>query len=253
MKGLQDLITRVWNTILGKSHTLIDSLENPEEQLKVFVHKMSDEIEDLTRSTTLAVADEKRLKMNLEQNLNQAAEWESKAIFALEQGKEELAKEALLKKADCEAQASNLKQEWKIQNEATIKLKTSLKLSKEKVEKAKRDYNILLAKYQTAKTTQNINKTINGSSIDSPTHLIESLQDKIFQIEAETEAELEMSGASVDLDSQFAELERAKTGADALEQLKLKMSKGKTPDEIDAKSSSSEFESDIDTLKKKVS
>ena len=154
-------------------------------------------------------------------------------------------KEALIKKEECEQNAKNFKVEWQTQCNATATLKTNLKASKDKVEKAKREYNVLLARFQTAKTTQQINKTLNGQSTKSPTYLVENLQDKIHKIEAQTEAELEMldNSSSTDLEAQFAELEMTKKGDDALLELKQKMKQIEQKPEHD----------DIDELKKKVS
>ncbi|MBT4792386.1 MAG: PspA/IM30 family protein [Halobacteriovoraceae bacterium] len=245
MNSFIALLARFWNQILGKSNKILDKFENPEEQLRVFVDQMNKEIVKITQSTTKAIADEKKLKLSMENQLNQANDWEGKAMFALEQGKEDLAKEALIKKEECEQNAKNFKVEWQTQCNATATLKTNLKASKDKVEKAKREYNVLLARFQTAKTTQQINKTLNGQSTKSPTYLVENLQDKIHKIEAQTEAELEMldNSSSTDLEAQFAELEMTKKGDDALLELKQKMKQIEQKPEHD----------DIDELKKKVS
>ena len=66
---------RFWNVLRGKTNRLLNRLENPEEQLAVFVSELNEQVRDLQRSVASAIADEKRLRMQIEERLSQGAGW----------------------------------------------------------------------------------------------------------------------------------------------------------------------------------
>jgi len=223
------LLKRFWYTLQGKTNALLDQMEDPEEQLSVFVNELNEQVQGLHRSVASAIADEKRLKMQIEDHLAKAAEWESRAVLALQDGNEPLAREALLKKDECEAQSLALQKGWEAQKAATEKLKASLQAAKQRVSEAKTKYTLLLAQYKSATTKKKIQETLTLGTDDSPMKLMDRLSDKIRTIEAESEANLELSGdtTGTDLDAKFVELERKKKGDQALESLKAKLGERK--------------------------
>ena len=87
-------LKRLWYTLQGKTDALLDRMENPEEQLSVFVNELNEQAQSLQRSVASAIADEKRLKMQIEDHLTKASEWEARAVLALEEGNEPLARTA---------------------------------------------------------------------------------------------------------------------------------------------------------------
>jgi phage shock protein A len=217
-------LTRFWYALRGKTAALLDELEDPEAQLSVFVGELNEQVQSLHRSVASAIADEKRLKMQIEDLLSKGAEWESRAVLALQQGNEPLAREALLRKDDCEAQSLALQKGWEAQKSATETLKASLHSTRTRVSEAKTKYNLLLAQYRSAAAKKKISESMSVTTDDSPMLLMDRLADRIRQIEAETEVNVEMSGvAATDLETKFVELERAQKGEAALQLLKSKL------------------------------
>ena len=216
---------RLSNVLHGKSNSLLDRLEIPEEQLSVFVNELNEQVQSLHRSVAGAIADEKRLKMQIEDHLGKASDWEARAILALREGQDDLAREALLKKDECETRSLALQRGWEAQREATEKLKASLQAARLRVAEAKTKYTLLLAQYKSAATKKKLHESLSAASDDSPMQLMERLSEKIRAIEAETEADLELGGANIgaDLEATFVELERKKKGHQALEQLKAEL------------------------------
>jgi phage shock protein A len=219
------VLKRIRCIIEGKTESLLDRLEDPEEQLSVFVNELNEQLAKLQKAVACAIADEKRLKAQIEDLMARADGWENRAVLALEDGNESLAKEALLKKEECSVQAAASQKGWKAQKEATEQLKTSLQATKQKVAEAKRKYTLLLAQYKSAETKKKVNETLSARCDDSPMVLMERLTDKIRKIEAEAEAALDLSGEPSDseLEARFAEMERKKKGDQALDLLKAKL------------------------------
>jgi phage shock protein A len=223
-------IRRIWNILRGKSDVLLRSMEKPEEQLSVFVSELNGQIQDLQRSVANAIADEKRLQKQIEALGSKSTEWELRAIAALEEaGDEELAKAALLKQEECDDEASALREGWESQKQATATLKVSLRGAKTRMEEARRKYNLLLAQYKSVQTKQKIQASLSASTMESPMHMMEALEEKIRQMEAETEAQLELEpGSSTpDIEAQFVRLDQKRKGDEALAQLRAKVEERK--------------------------
>jgi phage shock protein A len=219
------VLKRIRFIIEGKTESLLGRLEDPEEQLSLFVKELNEQLASLQKAVACAIADEKRLKAQTEDLLARADEWENRAVLALEDGNELLAKEALLKKEECDAQAVAAQKGWKAQKEATEQLKTSLQAMKQTVAEAKRKYTLLLARYKAAETKKKIHDTLSACCAESPMVLMERLTDKIHKVEAEAEAALDLSGepGDTELEVRFAEMERKKKGDQALDLLKAKL------------------------------
>lgn len=219
------VFSRIRYVVKGKAEAVLDRMEKPEEQLAVFVNELNDQMANLQKAVARAMADEKRLKMEIEDHLAQAAEWESRAVLALESGNADLAKEALVKKEEREARAHSLQKPWKDQQAATEKLKANLQGTKERIDEAKRKYTLMVAQYKTVETAKKVNESLSAGTSNSAMAMMDRLGDKIRTMEAETEAAAELSGAStdVDLEAKFAALERGKRGDQALEALKAKL------------------------------
>ena len=219
------LVRRTWNFLRGKGHAILDKFEKPEEQLSVFIEELNGSMLKLQKSVAAAVADEKRLHLQLQKTLESASDWEHKAMLALKEGDEALARQALVRKEDSENQAKILQNSWRTQKEACVQLKGNLSQAKARVEEAKREYTLLLARYRSAQTKQKLTETLAPVSDESPMKFIEDLNDKILKIEAETEANMELIGDDVggDIEQKFAKLGKAHRGEQALLDLKSKL------------------------------
>ena len=218
-------LEKLWNSLSGNTDASPGG--DPERQLAAFVRDLNAQLETLHRAVAAALADEKRIKMQIEEHVVRASEWESRAVLALRGGDETLAREALLRKEDSERSALALQRSWDAQRQATEKLKASLRAGKAQAEEARTKYTLLLAQYRSAAASRSIQKLASGSSEHSPMRHIEQLTERIHRIEAETEANLELAGAgvgAVDLEATFQELERRTRGDAALAALKDRLS-----------------------------
>ncbi len=222
---MPSFLKRMWNLVRGKAAAALDRFEDPEEQLSVFVGELDDQVQDLQRSVAGAIADEKRLKLQLDELLRRAGDWERRALLALAEGNEDLARDALLKKEECLQQSLTLRSSWEAQEEATTKLKDSLRSAKDRIQEAKRKYTLLLAEYRSAQTKQKIASSMTLKAPESPMLHVERLREKIQAIEAESEASrvLHEDGTDLDLEGAFLDLEKQKRGEEALAALKAKL------------------------------
>jgi phage shock protein A len=210
---------RLMNLLTGKTSAV---LESPVQRLSVSLSDLNKQQRVLERSVTSAIADEKRLQQQIAALRVKAGEWESRALAALERGKENRAKIALEKQERCDAEAAALESSWKAQNEAAAQLKDSLKLTQSRMEEARRNYNLLLAQYKWARTKKKIRRR--ALRVAAPA-LMAQLEDRIRSVEAEAEAQLVLNAESVDLavEASFHRIDAQREGDAALERLKAKL------------------------------
>jgi phage shock protein A len=208
---------------------LIAKAENPEKILNQVLLEMNEQLVEAKKAVAVALADEKKLERSMNENMAQAKEWESKAILALKSNREDLAKEALLKKQAFEKDALSYKHQYDAQHENVEKLKGMLRQLQDKIEEAERKKNLLIARQKRAEAQQQIAKTMGKLGNSSAFAAFERMEKKVDQIEAmaSAQAELENLNTSSSLEDEFKKLESGSANADLLlEELKQKMSQG---------------------------
>lgn len=261
--GIFDRFRRV---VKSNLNDMISKAENPERMLNQLIVDMNQQLIESKRSVAAAIADEKKIERQVKEQEAQAGEWERKAMLAVRAGKEDLAKEALLRKQEYEKGSQQYQEQLQAQHESVEKLKTALKGLQQKIEEAQRKKNLLVARAKRAEAQKKINETISGLSDTSAFETFDRMAARMDQLEAENDAmqELEDMSGRDNLEDEFAQLE----GSDAdrlLDDLKQKMAiedqtgGSSGPDSRGSDSSSSaadqepgEVDEELERLKKKM-
>lgn len=220
--GIFDRFKRVFKSNIND---LISKAENPEKMLNQLIMDMHEQLIEAKKSVASAIADEKKLERQKDQQVGLVKEWETKAVLAVKAEKDDLAKEALLRKKEYSGLASQYVTQWEAQHDSVNKLKDSLRKLQQKIEEAQRKKNLLIARAKRAAAQKQIQQTMSGLSNTSAFDAFDRMAGKVDKIEAEADAlaEIEdMSGGT--LEKQFAELESSGASADLmLEDLKKRM------------------------------
>ncbi|MGB1699005.1 MAG: PspA/IM30 family protein [Nannocystaceae bacterium] len=206
---------------------LINRAEDPEKMLNQVLVDMKTQLVEARKQVAIAIADEKRIKRQLDQEMTKAGDWEKKAMLAVKTGDDDLARAALKRKADHEAVAEQLSQQWELQKTSVEQLKEALRSLELKIEEAKRKRNLLVSRQKRAEAQRTINDTLANIHGTSAFDTFERMADRVTQLEAEAEATAELSEAlpEASLDAQFKALE-ASSMDDQLDALKNKMALG---------------------------
>jgi phage shock protein A len=188
---------------------LIARAENPEKMLNQIILDMRDQLGKAKREVASAIADERKLRAQVEDETKQARDWERRAMLAVQEGRDDLAKQALLRHKEHAERATALEQTWQSQAQETEKLKTSLKQLNDRIEEAKRKRNLLIAKQKRAQAQKRIHETMSGLSDTSAFEAFNRMADRIEEAERKTLAAAEVSESlSGDtLEDEFAQLE----------------------------------------------
>ena len=211
---------------------LISRAENPEKMLNQIILDMRDQLAKAKREVAAAIADERKLKMQLDDEVKQARDWEHRAMLAVKEGRDDLAKQALIRHQEHGERAQVIQQTWQAQAGETENLKGSLRQLNDKIEEAKRKRNLLIAKQKRAQAQRRIHETMSGLSDTSAFEAFNRMADKIEEEERRSLAHAEVTEAlSGDtLESEFLRLESGPGGADVEARLAaLKQNMGLLP------------------------
>ncbi len=204
---------------------LISRAENPEKMLNQLILDMKSNLAKAKQEAAGAIADEKKLGADAEALKKLSEDWERRAMLAVQEGRDDLAKQALLRYNEALQGATQLHETWVKHKAETENLKVQLRQLNEKIEEAKRKKNILVARAKRAEAQQRIQETMSGMSDKSAFESFDRMAEKIEAIErkALASAELQQEFQSDDLAAQFKQLEYKGSADQQLLDLKSKM------------------------------
>ena len=221
------IFSRLKTLLSSNVNDMISKAEKPEKMLNQLIIDMQGQLLESKRAVALAIADEKKLEREVANQEAQAQEWERKAMLAVRAGKDDLAREALLRKQEYDNAHAEYRKQWESQKASVETLKESLRELQNKIEEAQRKKNLLIARAKRAEAQQKIQNTISSVSGNrSAFDAFDRMAQKVDQMEAQADAakELQYLSSNASLDKRFAELEKSDASSDLLlEELKKKM------------------------------
>jgi phage shock protein A len=222
------LFDRLSSLLRSNINDLISRAEDPEKMLNQILVDMRGQLVKAKQQVASAIADEKRLRDQTDAEFRQAEEWERRAMLAVQENHDDLAKQALVRQGEHAQHAQQLETTWQAHRLETEKLKNSLRDLNDKIEEAKRKKNLLVARQRRAQAQKRITETMSSLSEKSAFEAFARMEERIEQnerlLKATTEIDEEVSGDR--LQSQFRQLERGAGSASVdarLLQLKQKM------------------------------
>jgi phage shock protein A len=226
------LFDRFSQLLKSNINDLISKAEDPEKMLTQILDDMRSQLVKAKQQVAVAIADEKRLRDQADGEYKQAQDWERRAMLAVQEGRDDLAKQALVRHAEHLAHGQQYEQTWESQRSESEKLKNSLRDLNDKIEEAKRKKNLLVARQRRAQAQQRIAETMSSLSEKSAFEAFSRMEERIEtnerQIKAASEIEDEFTGDTLQRD--FKQLEKG-AGAVSVDNqlLALKQKMGMLP------------------------
>jgi len=226
------IFDRFASLLKSNINDLISRAEDPEKMLTQILVDMRSQLAKAKQQVATAIADEKRLKENADSEFKQAADWENKAMLALKENREDLARQAVMRQNEHLTHGQQLEQTWESHRLETEKLKNSLRDLNDKIEEAKRKKNLLIARQRRAQAQKRIAETMSSMSEKSAFEAFARMEERIEtnerQLKAHAEIEEEFTGDKLAQD--FKQLERGAVGANVdMQLLALKQKMGMLP------------------------
>ncbi len=204
------ILTRIFNLFRATTSDLLDKAEDPEKMIKQMISDLEAQKKKAKEQMTEALALQKRLERDTKKEHQEAEKWEQKAILAVQNEKDDLAKEALTRKNEHLRRALDFEKQLEMQRNNADSLKESYQTMEDKIDEIKRKQGILSVKQKQAEAQEKIYKTIEGLGDTSGImDTIERAEEKVENLQARAEAyqEISMESEQESLEKNFKELE----------------------------------------------
>ncbi len=210
------IFSRFSTMIKSNINDLISRAEDPEKMLNQIIVDMRDQLAKAKREVAGAIADERKLKRQLDEATKQTKAWERRAVLAVQEGRDDMARQALVRHEEQAEHVAAFDRSWQAQREETEKLKASLRQLHEKIEEAKRKRNLLIAKQKRAQAQKRIHETMSGLSDTSAFEAFNRMADKIEEEEQRNLAQAEVTEALTGgtMEKEWLRLESGSTATD---------------------------------------
>jgi phage shock protein A len=237
------LFQRAHDILAAKANKALDAAEKPDEMLDLSYEQMLDQLTKVRQALVTIVASRKRIELQELQLQQSVAHLQDQAKVALSQGKEELAREALSRKAAAQAQIDGMEPQHEQLTEQEEKLEQTLQALQQRVNTFRTQKETLKAEYAAASAESSVNESVAGisSTLGDSGAALQRAQDKIATMQARAGAldELLQSGVLEDVggdtDDIQKELDEAGTAASVdseLAALKAQIGPGTSPPEL---------------------
>jgi len=206
------LFQRAHDIVAAKANKALDAAEKPDEMLDLSYEQMLDQITQVRRGLVSIAASRKQIELQEQQLQHTADHLQDQAKAALAQGKEDLAREALSRKAAAQAQIDGMEPQRQELAEQEQKLEQTLAALQKKVNDFRTKKEVLKAQYTAAQAETSVNESVAGISTtfgDSGAAL-QRAQDKIATMQARAGAmdELLQSGVLEDVGGDTDDIQR---------------------------------------------
>lgn len=202
-----EIIKRILRIIRANINSLLGTAEDPEKILEQAVMEMQDNLVRLRQGVAQAIATQKRTERQAAGAQSTSEEWYRRAQLALQQGNEVLAREALTKRKAYQETATALSTQIEQQNDIVARLKKDMRSLELKISEAKTKKDMYIARARSAEAAVRLQDMLDTTSPTSSLNAFERMEDKVLQIEAQSEAMAQLG--TDDLQKQFDSLEAA--------------------------------------------
>ena len=243
------LYSRARDVLAAKANKALDAAEKPDEMLDLSYEQMLDQITKVKQGLVAIAASRKQIELQEQQLQHTVDHLQDQAKAALAQGREDLAREALSRKAAAQGQIDGLEPQHQQLVEEEGKLGQTLQALQQRVNNFRSQKEVLKAQYTAAAASASVNEDVAGisSTLGDSGAALQRAQDKIATMQARAGAldELLQSGVLEDVggntDDIQQELDEAGTSADVdneLAAMKAELGAGSKAPELTSGSSS---------------
>ena len=227
------LFSRLGDIINSNINAMLDSAENPEKIARLIIQEMEDTLVEVRTAAARAMADKKEMEREIAHFSATRDEWAAKAELAIDKGREDLARGALVAKQKAEGEIDRRKVAMDAAEEAFEKRQDDLAKLQAKLDEAKAKHRALMMRREAAEQRIRIRRQVYDGKVDDALARYNNIERKVDEMEAYADT---IKGREPSLEAEFAALERDESVEKELEALKAKRAKSS------AKSSSKKSE-----------
>ena len=199
------VFSRLRDIINSNINSMLEKAEDPEKLIKLIIQEMEDTLVEIKASCAGAMANTKKVKRALDETRQRENEWDGRAILAVQKGRDDLAREALVEKRHFRNWAEALEREVTESEDLEGKYKEDIEKLEEKLQSAREKHRLLVQRHIHARQSRRARETIRKADHHDAFVRFENFENRIERMEAE--AELVNYGRKPLLEDEFSALE----------------------------------------------
>jgi len=181
------IFTRFTDIVGSNINAMLDRAEDPEKLIKMMIQEMEDTLVELKAACAGVVAERKRAKREVERLEKRVVTWQERATLAVNKGRDDLAREALLEKRRFSQAAASLENALADHDALIAQYQDDIRQLEDKLKSAREKERMLVQRHIHANRKKRAQEEMRR--IDSTDAFIkfEELEHRIEHMEAEAD------------------------------------------------------------------
>ena len=198
------IFTRFRDIVSSNINAMLDRAEDPEKMIKLMIREMEDTLIELKSSCAGVIAGRKKVERRLAEVEERKNLWEQRAELAVNKGRDDLAREALLEKRRFSELAETLHKEAAEHDGLIEQYQDDIRELENKLQSAKEKKRILIQRHRKAQNKKRAQEDIRRMDSSETMARFEHLESRIERMEAE--ADMVNYGKQENIEDEFDEL-----------------------------------------------
>ncbi len=212
------IFTRFRDIVSSNLSSMLDKAEDPEKMIKMMIREMEDTLVELKSSCAGVIAERKKLERKLDEIKSGISLWSDRANLAVEKGRDDLAREALMEKRRFSELAESISEEISDHGGLIDQYQGDIRELEIKLNSAKEKKRMLVQRHKRANGKKRAQQDIRRMDSVETMARFEGLERRIDHMEAE--ADMVNFGKQPTLDEEFENLATDDDIENELEKLK---------------------------------
>jgi phage shock protein A len=179
------IFTRFRDIVSSNINAMLDKAEDPEKLIRLMIREMEDTLVEIKTACAGVMAGSKKTERQLAGLQAKAFYWEEKAGLAIQMGRDDLAREALIEKRKFTRQTEGLENEKSEHNLLIEQYQNDIRQLEEKLKSAREKQRLLVQRHLHAQHKIQAQKEIQRFDSSETLMKFDELENRIERMEAE--------------------------------------------------------------------
>ena len=215
------IFTRFKDIISSNISNMLDQAEDPDKLIRLMLREMEETLVELKAGCAASMAEATQVRQALEEAEQVTAKWEFRAELAVQAGREDMAREAVLERLQADERVAQLQKEMQGFDELITKCRDDIRVLEERIVSTRDKQRLMTERHAQAKTRRQAREQMRtADSIDSMQRFTD-LEQRISRMEYEAD----LAYTPPVKNHNFKDLEREAAVSAALDTIKSRLGK----------------------------
>ncbi|WP_405599034.1 MULTISPECIES: PspA/IM30 family protein [unclassified Pseudoalteromonas] len=182
------IFNRVNDVIQSNIVAMLDKAEDPKKLVNLMLSEMQDALNECRSTAAALLCEEKIINRQIDTQKNTLLTWQTKAELAVERGRDDLAKSALVAKQELSESIANKQTQLVALQESITKIRNDCERLQQKMAEAKVKQTQLSQRHNVVVARNKINTQLQSDKVAHALSRFEQIEQRVEGIEAQVEA-----------------------------------------------------------------